>query len=142
MMIGLNRPKRENSAFMILWLYAAPKVKVLFQDRLFNKGVCMSFWDRIFMGRVVKDFGLLEEKSFLLGKMKKSLLLVERRGKLKIVFKWSGIAPFGGSVNYFDLKADSLPRLRECLDAIQSILNRQSPPPKFVTKPEGIVPGR
>jgi hypothetical protein len=142
MMIGLNLPKRENSAFMILWLYAKPKVKVLFQDRPFNKGVCMSFWDRIFMGRVVKDFGLLEEKSFLLGKMKKSLLLVDRRGKLKIVFKWSGIAPFGASVNYFDLKADSLPRLRECLDEIQSILNPQSPPRQFATKPEGIVPGR
>jgi len=32
----------------------------------------MSFWDRIFMGRVIKDFGPLEEKSFLVGKMKKA----------------------------------------------------------------------
>ena len=85
---------------MILWLYEPLKVKVLFQDRLFNQGVSMSFWDRIFMGRVIKDFGPLEEKSFLAGKMKKSLLLVERRGKLKIVFKWSGLALFGASVNY------------------------------------------
>ena len=102
----------------------------------------MRILDRIFMGRVVKDFGPLEEKSFLVGKMKKSLLLVERRGKLKIVFKWSGIAPFGASVNYFDLQADSLPRLRQCLDEIQSLSNRQSPSPQSTPKAEGIVPGR
>ena len=102
----------------------------------------MSFWDRIFMGRVIKDFGPLEEKSFLVGKMKKSLLLVERRGKLKIVFKWSGVALFGASVNYFDLKADSLPKLRECLDEIQSIFNRKPPSPQPVPQAEGIVPGR
>ena len=102
----------------------------------------MSFWDRIFMGRVIKDFGPLEEKSFLGGKMKKSLLLVERRGKLKIVFKWPGLALFGASVNYFDLKADSLPKLRECLDEIQSIFNRRSNPAPSTPKAEEIVPGR
>jgi len=102
----------------------------------------MRILDRIFMGRVVKDFGPLEEKSFLLGKMKKSLLLVERRGKLKIVFKWSGMALFGASVNYFDLQADSLPRLRQCLDEIQSLSKRQSPASQSTPKAEGIVPGR
>ncbi len=102
----------------------------------------MSIFDRIFMGRVVKDFGPLEEKNFLGGKMKKSLLLVERRGKLKIVFKWSGLALFGASVNYFDLKADSLPKLRKCLDEIQSIFNRQSISSQSTPQPEGIVPGR
>ena len=102
----------------------------------------MSFWDRIFMGRVIKDFGPLEEKSFLVGKMKKSLLLVERRGKLKIVFKWSGVALFGASVNYFDLKADSLPKLRECLDKIQSIAIQRSKPASSGLKAEEIVPGR
>ena len=102
----------------------------------------MSFWDRIFMGRVIKDFGPLEESSFLVGKIKKSLLLVERRGKLKIVFKWSGWALFGASVNYFDLKSDSLPKLRDYLDEIQSIFDRRSPSPQSAPQPEGIVPGR
>jgi hypothetical protein len=105
-------------------------------------GEDMSLWDRIFMGRVIKDFGPLEEKSFLVGKMKKTLLLVERRGKLKIVFKWSGVAPFGASVNYFDLKADSLPKLRQCLDEIQSISSQRSPSPPSTPKTEGIVPRR
>jgi len=102
----------------------------------------VSFWDRIFMGRVVKDFGVLEEKSFLVGKMKKSLLLVERRGKMKIVFKWSGIALFGASVNYFDLKADSLPKLRQCLDEIESISSQRSNPAPSAPDAGEIVPGR
>jgi len=102
----------------------------------------MSFWDRIFMGRVIRDFGPLEESSFLVGKIKKSLLLVERRGKLKIVFKWSGWALFGASVNYFDLKSDSLGKLRDCLDEIQSIASQRSHPAPSVPKAEGIVPGR
>jgi hypothetical protein len=102
----------------------------------------MSFWDRIFMGRVLKDFGVLEEKSFLVGKMKKSLLLVERRGKLKIVFKWSGVALFGASVNYFDLKAESLPKLRQCLDEMQSIAGQRSNPALSAPKAEEIAPGR
>jgi len=102
----------------------------------------MSFWDRVFMGRVIKDFGPLEEKSFLVGKTKKSLLLVERRGKLKIVFKWSGFGLFGASVNYFDLKADLLPRLCQCLDEIQSIVSQRSKPAPSVLKAEEIVPGR
>ena len=89
----------------------------------------MSFWDRIFMGRVVKDFGVLEEKSFLVGKM-------------KIVFKWSGIALFGASVNYFDLKADSLPKLRQCLDEIESISSQRSNPAPSAPDAGEIVPGR
>jgi len=102
----------------------------------------VSFLDRVSMGRVVKDFGVLEEKSFLVGKMKKSLLLVERRGKLKIVFKWSGVAPFGASLNYFDLKADSLPKLRQCLDEIQSIASQRSNPAPSAPKAAEIIPGR
>ncbi|NWF56060.1 MAG: hypothetical protein HXY45_14835 [Syntrophaceae bacterium] len=102
----------------------------------------MSFWDRIFAGRVVKDFGALEEKSFLMGKSKKSLLLVKRRGKLKIVFKWSGVVPFGASVNYFDLKSDSLPKLRQCLDEIESLARQRSSPTPSLPKVEGIIPGR
>jgi hypothetical protein len=102
----------------------------------------MSMFDRVLMGRVIKDFGLLEEKSFLVGKIKKRLLLVERRGKLKIVFKWSAWALFGASVNYFELKADLLPRLRECLDEIQSIAGQRSKPAPSAPKAEEIIPGR
>ena len=41
----------------------------------------MSLIDRIFIGKVVEDFGILEEKSLIIGESKKSMLLPERRGK-------------------------------------------------------------
>jgi hypothetical protein len=85
----------------------------------------MSIWDRIFMGKVIKDFGTLEEKSFIIGKVKKSVLLVERRGKLKIAFKWAGFALFGASVSYFDLSTESLPKLRQFLGEAAEIANQR-----------------
>jgi hypothetical protein len=86
----------------------------------------MSFFDRIFMGKVIKDFGTLEEKSFIIGKLKKSMLLVERRGKLKVAFKWSGFALFGASVSYFDLSTESLPKLRQFLDEAVEIAKQRA----------------
>ena len=86
----------------------------------------MSIWDRIFMGKVIKDFGTLEEKSFIIGKVKKSVLLVERRGKLKIAFKWAGFALFGASVSYFDLSTESLPKLRQFLGEAAEIANQRA----------------
>ena len=86
----------------------------------------MRFFERIFMGEVIKDFGVLEERSLLIGKIKKSLLLVKRRGKIKIAFKYSGVSLFGGSVNYFDFSADSLPKLRQYLDEAQRIADQHT----------------
>jgi hypothetical protein len=85
----------------------------------------MSLFDRIFVGKVIKDFGILEEKSLIIGKIKKSMLLAERRGKLKIVFKWSGYAPFGASVTYFDLKAEIIPQLRQFITEAEELVNQR-----------------
>ena len=86
----------------------------------------MSLFDRIFVGKVIKDFGILEEKSLIIGKVKKSLVLAERRGKLKIAFKWSGYAVFGSSVTYFDLKAESIPKLRQFLTEAEELANQRA----------------
>jgi hypothetical protein len=85
----------------------------------------MSLWDRILMGKVIKDFGVLEEKSLIFGKVRKSLFLVQRRGQLKIAFKCSGYSPFGGGMNYFDLSTESIPKLRQFLDEAQAIADQQ-----------------
>lgn len=84
----------------------------------------MGLFDRIFMGKVVKDFGILEERSFLIGKTRKSLLLVKRRGRLKVAFKWTGYSLLGGGMNYFDLGAEALPKLRQFLDEAQAIADQ------------------
>jgi hypothetical protein len=86
----------------------------------------MSLFDRIFVGKVIKDFGILEENSFFFGKVKKSMLLAERRGKLKIAFKWSGYALFGASVSYFDLAAESIPKLRQFVAEAEEFANQQT----------------
>jgi hypothetical protein len=86
----------------------------------------MSLFDWIFVGKVIKDFGILEEKSLIIGKIKKSMLLVERRGKLKIAFKWSGYALFGASVTYFDLKAESIPKLRQFIAEAEKLANQRA----------------
>lgn len=86
----------------------------------------MSLFDRIFVGKVIKDFGILEEKSLIIGKIKKSMLLAERRGKLKIAFKWSGYAPFRASVTYFDLKAEFIPKLRQFLTEAEELANQRA----------------
>ena len=86
----------------------------------------MSLVDRIFIGKVVEDFGILEEKSVIIGKSKKSMLLAERRGKLKIAFKWSTYAPFGASVTYFDLKVESIPKLRQFIAEAEEIANQRT----------------
>lgn len=85
----------------------------------------MSLFDRIFMGKVIKDFGTLEEKSLFIGKIKKTMLLAERHGKLKIAFKWSGYAPFGASVTYFDLKIESIPKLRQFITEAEELANQR-----------------
>jgi hypothetical protein len=86
----------------------------------------MSLFDRIFVGKVIKDFGILEEKSLVIGKIKKSMLLVERRGKLKIAFKWSGYALLGASFTYFDLKAESIPKLRQFITEAEELANQRA----------------
>jgi hypothetical protein len=45
-------------------------------------------------------------------------------------------------VNYFDLKADTLPKLRRYMDEIQSLAEERSNPPPSAPKVEGIVPRR
>ena len=94
----------------------------------------MSFMDRIFAGKIIKDFGVLEEKSFVIGKYKKTLLLVKKRGKFKLVFKWSGFAPFGASVQYFDIGLDCIPNLLRWINEADQI--SRSPLAGFDGRPQ------
>ena len=81
----------------------------------------MSIFDRLFVGKVIKDFGPLEEHSFGVGKFRKSALLAEKGGELKFALKQSGFAVFGGSVSYFELSIDSLSKLRDFIDDAERI---------------------
>ena len=86
----------------------------------------MSFVDRVFVGRVIKDFGVLFEKSFGIGKQKVSLLLVERGGSAKLVFKTSARALLGGGVSYVEVPSDAIPRLQQWINEAQQLLGSRA----------------
>ncbi len=87
----------------------------------------MNIIDRIFVGRVIKDFGTLEEKSIGIGKMRKSALLVEKHGRLYFVIKFSVWALFGASVNYQDFLLEDAFKIREYINESEQIA-RNLPP--------------
>jgi len=76
----------------------------------------MSIIDRIFLGKVIKDFGVLEETTAGLAKTKKTVLLVHKNGKPKLVLKSSSKAIFGAGVQYIDLNIDAAVRLKQFID--------------------------
>src|SRR4051812_26203011 len=86
--------------------------------------MAMSLLDRFFVGRVIKSF-LLEERSLGLGKISKSLLIVERNAEVRLAFKWSGFFLFLGSVQYFDFPYEMTATLRKCLDEADGIVKQR-----------------
>lgn len=81
----------------------------------------MSIVDRVLVGKVIKDFGVLEAETRGIAKVTKSVLLVERKGERKIVLKSSSKAVFGAGVQYVDVKMSSLPKLRLMLDEAEHL---------------------
>jgi hypothetical protein len=81
----------------------------------------MSFIDRLFVGRVIKDFGPVREKSIGVGKITTSVLLVDRHGKLKFVLKRSAWALFGASVSYSEWSLEDAYKLRDLINQTESL---------------------
>jgi hypothetical protein len=73
----------------------------------------LSFIDRVFVGKVIRDFGAITETNLGIGRQKLSLILVERRGKRKLVFKSAACGYIGFSISYMEIPADALPILRQ-----------------------------
>jgi hypothetical protein len=81
----------------------------------------MSFIDRLFVGRVIKDFGLISEKSLFVGKMTTSILLVDRRGKLKFVLKRFARGLFGITVGYSVWSLEEAYKIRDLINQAESL---------------------
>ena len=87
----------------------------------------MSILDRVFFGRVIRDFGAISEVSLGLGnlgigKQKVSLLLAERRGKNKLVFKMSSWTFVGAGVSYVEIPTESIPMLQHWLGEATNLI--------------------
>ena len=81
----------------------------------------MSIIDRFFIGKVIKDFGTLDESFLGIGKIKHSTLLVERYGRFYLVIKSSAWALFSGSVSYEKIPLDDALKIQEYITESQQI---------------------
>jgi len=90
----------------------------------------MSILDRLFIGKVIKDFGPLEKRSFGVGGMTKSVLLVERQGRLVFVFKESVWFLISASIRYQTLSLDEAYKLRGLINESEQIA-RNLPPSTY-----------
>src|SRR5688572_14554347 len=81
----------------------------------------MSIIDRIFVGRIIKDFGTFDEKSIGIGKMRHSALLAEKHGRLFFVIKFRAWAIFGASVIYEKFAFEDAAKIRVLIDESEKI---------------------
>ena len=87
----------------------------------------MSVIDRLFVGRVIRDLGILERRSFTVGRFTKRLLLAEQRGVPQFVIKTSGWSLFSFGVRYRTLSLETAYKLRECIDESDQIARGEAP---------------
>ena len=85
---------------------------------------------KLWLGDVLKDYGVLDEKESVVGSLRTSVLLCRRGGKLRLVLRSVGKGPMSASVSYamIDATPEALAKLGEVvLDALEEI--RQGAPP-------------
>ena len=86
----------------------------------------MNVIDRIFIGKIVKDFGTLDEKFLGIGKSKRSAFLVEKYGKFYLVIKTSTWTLFSGSFSYDKFDLDDALKISDFVN--ESVQIRQAQP--------------
>jgi hypothetical protein len=87
----------------------------------------MSIVDRIFVGKVVKDFGVVSEKSLGIGKIRHSALLVEKYGRLYFVIKNSTWFLLSTGVSYHKFPIDDASKIRDYISESETIVKTIPP---------------
>jgi len=82
----------------------------------------MNILDRIFVGEVIQDFGIIEDQSLGIGRMRKSALLAKKKGKIRFVIKTSAVAFLAASVNYTEFDLENAYKIRQSIDQSESIV--------------------
>ena len=87
---------------------------------------------KVFLGEVLRDYGILHQENTGLSSTKTSALLCHRKGADQLVFRVSSKAILGASVNYVmvELTPDLPGRLREIAYDVERRINE---------KPKGYV---
>ena len=73
---------------------------------------------KVFLGDVIKDYGILDDKYLGIGRLRTSVLLCRRKGQLKLVFRTTGTSPLSASVTYamIDATPEALAKLAEVVN--------------------------
>ncbi len=82
----------------------------------------MNILDRIFVGEVIQDFGVISSESLGIGRMRKSALLTKKNGKFRFVIKTSAIAFLAASVNYTEFDLEDAYKIRQWIEQSESIV--------------------
>ena len=87
----------------------------------------MSFFDRFFVGSVIKDLGMLAEQKTGSMRSTVNVLLAERDGQRNLVIRIGGRSLLGGGVSYAPIPVSAIPELRRMLDAAEAVLAQHPP---------------
>ena len=85
------------------------------------------FERKLFTGEVVQDYGDLRDERTGITRLRTSVLLCRRKGKLQLVIREVGTAPLGASARYsmIDVTPQSLHRLGEIISDAKSRLENE-----------------
>lgn len=86
----------------------------------------MSIIDRLMIGQVIKDFGHVQERQWLIGKKTQSVLLVRKKEKYQLVLKSLIVSWVGFSVTYHELDLDEAYQLRDYINQIEVLIKDQT----------------
>ena len=80
---------------------------------------------KVFLGDVIKDYGILDAKHVGIGRLRTSVLLCRRKGQLKLVFRTAGTSALGASVNYamIDATPEALAKLAEVVSDARAMVS-------------------
>lgn len=76
----------------------------------------------IFLGKVIRDFGVFGEYKKGITNFKVSILFCEKDGKKCLVSKQTARALFGASVTYHYIYEENLPKLKQAIDEAVGLL--------------------
>lgn len=82
----------------------------------------MNILDRIFVGKVIQDFGPIKSESLGIGRVRKSALLTKKNGKFRFVIKTSAVAFLAASVSYTEFDLEDAYKIRQWIDQSESIV--------------------
>ncbi len=85
------------------------------------------FERKLFTGEVVEDYGDLRDERTGIARLRTSILLCRRKGKLRLVVRSVGTAPLSASAQYsmIDVTPQTLQRLSEIISDAKRQLERE-----------------